>query len=227
MALRLGGAMPLRPLAGDLVWDVDGARPVTAREAHEGRWRLHDLVLPLPRPGVAVVESGGRLTMEAVLRDLVPQEHDEARPHGLPEVRHMVSVPLDMTWEPRLGSERLCSIEDVVQGPCDCDLIRLGHASRGRAVRETRPGLLLRATLRRNEAAEALLREVFKADSLRFSIVFLLFSHCFPNVFLLCSSDFDPFVLFFACPTPARRTPATSGRASIARTSSSECEKQP
>ena len=73
-----------------------------------------------------------------------------------------------------------------MQGPCDCDLIRLGHASRGRAVRETRPGLLLRATLRRNEAAEALLREVFKADSLRFSIVFLLFS-----------SDFDLFVLFF------------------------------
>ena len=63
LAQRLGGAMPLRPLCGDLVWDTK-ARPVTAREAAEGRWRLSDVVMPVPRPGEAVGESGGRLTME-------------------------------------------------------------------------------------------------------------------------------------------------------------------
>ena len=43
-------------------------RPVSAREVSEDRWHLRDVVLPLPRPGAPVPESGGRLSMEAIQR---------------------------------------------------------------------------------------------------------------------------------------------------------------
>ena len=42
-------------------------RPVSAKEADEDRWHLKDVVLPLPRPGSPVPESGGRLAMEALV----------------------------------------------------------------------------------------------------------------------------------------------------------------
>ncbi|CAK9023515.1 Hypothetical protein SCF082_LOCUS16243 [Durusdinium trenchii] len=150
--------MPLRPVPGDLVWDerAGEGRPVSAKEADEDRWHLKDVVLPLPRPGSPVPESGGRLAMEAVLRDFVPTEDSTELPElkeFIPSVRHILSVPADLTW-------------DVDEGMVDCDLVRLGLAEmpRGRAIRAETVALRLRATLRRTESAEALLREVLKAN---------------------------------------------------------------
>ena len=37
---------------------------MTAKEVTEDRWHLSDVVLPMPRPGAPVPESGGRLSME-------------------------------------------------------------------------------------------------------------------------------------------------------------------
>lgn len=160
VSVRLGGAMPLRPVPGDFVWDGKAGepRPVTAKEVSEDRWHLSDVVLPLPLPGKPVPESGGRLLMEAVLRDFVPGEDAAAEiplklEQMMPRVRHIVSVPADMTW-------------DVDEGLVDCDLQRLGFAAkpRGRAIRAQSLALQLRATLRRTESAESLLREVLKAN---------------------------------------------------------------
>lgn len=93
-----------------------------------------------------------------MLRDFVPGEDAAAEiplklEQMMPRVRHIVSIPADMTW-------------DVDEGLVDCDLQRLGLAAkpRGRAIRAESLALQLRATLRRTESAESLLREVLKAN---------------------------------------------------------------
>ncbi|CAJ1365401.1 unnamed protein product [Effrenium voratum] len=172
-ALRLQ-SLPLKPQPGDLVFDEKAGepRPVTAKEVHEERWQLRDLVLPLPRPSQAVPFSGGRLSMEAVLRELCPEE--DAAPELfplkleqlLPKVRPLVAVPADFSWDLAEG--------DGIRVPCDLSRLQPSDppTTGGRRNRRERegPALKLRATLGRTSSAEALIREVLKANPSEFQV---------------------------------------------------------
>ncbi|CAE7275250.1 Pus7 [Symbiodinium pilosum] len=157
------------PLAGDLVWDEKAGEPreLSRKDLRTGQWHLSDIVLPLPRPGVPLLRSGQRLTMEAELQALVP---DQDAPSGcfpldtskiLPQVRRVVSVPSDLCWD---------IVESSGAPVVDCDLSRLNPVPvtgrRGRVASGL--ALRLRCTLPRSENAEALLRELMAANPSEF-----------------------------------------------------------
>lgn len=173
---------PKRPIAGDLVWDSElkGARLLKADEV--SKWRLQDVVLPLPRPGDHVEECISRLDMMSVLQRLVP--HDDAAADDfpfkveniLPRYRRIVGTPTDLTWD---VTEAASGTNVIPLVPCDLSRMGSGSssqddegfpgdqtASKGKG-RKSRTGnnnqgvaLRLRFSLPRGEGAEAVLREI-------------------------------------------------------------------
>ncbi|CAE8738533.1 unnamed protein product, partial [Polarella glacialis] len=126
VSARFAGDLPLRPVAGDLVWDKSAgeARPLRGQELQDGGgdWRLSDVVLPVPRLGEAVPECSGRLHLEAALRQLVPGTDAPAAAFPfeaaklLPPVRRVVGLPTDLGWD---------IVEAGAGAVVDCDLTRL------------------------------------------------------------------------------------------------------
>lgn len=193
VAARLSGELPLRPMPGDLVWDSQAgeARQLSLKEVHDpgnSAWRLSDVVMPLPRLGEPVPESPGRLHMEAVLRQLVPGEDAAASDFPLeptkllPRTRRIVGLPVDLGWD---------TVEASAGAVVDCDLSRLlgpgaagslqppANEAGGRRLRRAGlrgavgqrlagPALRLRFTLQKIETAEALLRELLRANPSEF-----------------------------------------------------------